>query len=81
MSAPANAAAACELAADHCITCGDEGIPMRVLEIRPDGIAVCVDGDHRRHDVATELVGAPAGGDTVIVHAGVAIAHLQAAPR
>jgi hydrogenase maturation factor len=57
-----------------CITCGDEGVPMRVLAVEIDG-AVCVDGDGTRHEgVAVDLVEPVTPGDRVIVHAGVAIA-------
>ncbi len=57
----------------HCVTCGDEAIPMRVLE-SSDGTAVCVDGDGLRHEVAVELIDPVAPGQRVLVHAGVAIA-------
>jgi hydrogenase maturation factor len=55
-----------------CITCGDEGIPMRVLEVAGDG-ALCVDEAGTLHEVAIDLVGAVALGERVLVHAGVAI--------
>jgi hydrogenase assembly chaperone HypC/HupF len=55
-----------------CITCGDEGIPMRVLELR-EGEAVCVDDHGATHQVALDLLGAVLEGDRVLVHAGVAI--------
>ena len=58
--------------ADHCITCSDEGLEMRVLEARDDGIALCDGGD-----VMTELVGPVRAGDRVLVHAGVAIARVE----
>jgi hypothetical protein len=57
----------------HCVTCSDEGVELRVLEARPDGIAVC-EGDV---EVMTDLVGAVEPGDAVLVHAGVAIARLE----
>jgi hydrogenase maturation factor len=57
-----------------CITCGDEGIPMRVVSVSGEG-AVCVDEGGSRHEgVAVDLVGPVAPGDRVLVHAGVAIA-------
>ena len=56
-----------------CITCGDEGVPMRVLSVRDD-TAVCADEDGAQHEVAVELVDPVAPGDRVLVHAGVAIA-------
>ena len=59
---------------DHCITCGDEGVPMRVVEVSDDG-AACVEEDGTRHDgIAVELVEPVSPGDRVLVHAGVAIA-------
>jgi hydrogenase maturation factor len=57
----------------HCVTCGDEAIPMRVLE-SCDGTAVCEAGDGTRHEVAVELIDPVAPGKQVLVHAGVAIA-------
>ena len=57
---------------DHCITCSDEGLPMRVLATDEDGLALC-EGDV---EVMTTLVGSVAPGDQVLVHAGVAIAKL-----
>ena len=59
---------------DHCITCGDEGVPMRVESLSADG-AVCVADDGTRHErIAVDLVEPVAPGDRVLVHAGVAIA-------
>ena len=55
----------------HCVTCSDEGVEMRVREVR-DGLAVCDDGA----EVTTDLVGPVAPGDTVLVHAGVALAFI-----
>jgi hydrogenase maturation factor len=54
----------------HCVTCSDEAVPMHVTEVRADGTALC-DGDV---EVMTELVGAVAPGDELLVHAGTAIA-------
>jgi len=61
-----------------CITCGDEGIPMRVVEER-EALAVCVDAEGRRHEVAVELIERAAVGDRILVHAGVAIGELARA--
>jgi hydrogenase maturation factor len=57
----------------HCVTCSDEGVELRVLEARADGIAVC-EGEV---EVMTDLVGAVEAGDAVLVHAGVAIARVD----
>ncbi len=59
---------------NHCITCGDEGVPMRVVSVDAGG-AVCVEEDGTRHEgIAVDLVEPVAPGDRVLVHAGVAIA-------
>ena len=54
----------------HCVTCSDEAVPLRVLEIHDDGTALC-DGDVV---VMTDLVGTVAPGDELLVHAGTALA-------
>ncbi len=57
-----------------CITCGDEGIPMRVVELSEDG-AQCVDAAGALHEVAVDLI-ETAPGKRVLVHAGIAIGAL-----
>ena len=59
----------------HCITCSDEGVPMRVVEVQQDGIARC-EADGAESDVMIDLVAPIAIGDNVLVHAGVALARL-----
>ena len=57
-----------------CITCGDEGIPMRVIEVdETRGLALCETAGGERSTVEIALVDA-APGDQVLVHAGTAIA-------
>jgi hydrogenase assembly chaperone HypC/HupF len=64
----------------HCITCGDDGVPMRVLRIDDGrGLALCEDGDGRHESVETALVAPVAPGDTLLVHAGTALTHLDGA--
>jgi hydrogenase maturation factor len=58
----------------HCTTCSDEGVPMRVVEVRAGGTALC-EGDV---EVMTDLVGAVEPGETLLVHAGVALQRLDA---
>ena len=58
----------------HCITCGDDGVPMRVLKIRAD-LALCEDEAGAHHTVELALVDAGTG-DRVLVHAGVALVTL-----
>jgi hydrogenase expression/formation protein HypC len=58
----------------HCITCGDEGIPMRVLEVDETRcLALCETEAGERSTVEIALVDAGPG-DRVLVHAGTAIA-------
>ena len=62
---------------DHCITCSDEGIRMRVERVQgEEAIAVC---DAGRETVDVALVGPVAPGDTLLVHAKVALARLDEA--
>jgi hydrogenase maturation factor len=61
----------------RCITCSDEGLPMRVVALADgSGQARCVDEDGKEHSVAVDLVEPAAVGDDILVHAGVAIAHM-----
>jgi hydrogenase assembly chaperone HypC/HupF len=64
----------------HCITCGDDGVPMQVLQVDADrGLALCADEDGERSTVEITLVQPVALGETVLVHAGVALVSLQQA--
>jgi hydrogenase maturation factor len=61
----------------RCITCSDEGLPMRVRALADDsGQALCVDEDGADQSVAVDLLESVAVGDDILVHAGVAIAHM-----
>jgi hydrogenase maturation factor len=61
---------------DHCITCSDEGIPMRVERIDPErGLALCAAEDGVKSSVEIALVDVEPG-DRVLVHAGVALTEL-----
>jgi hydrogenase expression/formation protein HypC len=68
-------AGSCRAGDPHCITCGDEGVPMRVLEL-DDSFAECADDEQAIHSVAIDLVEPVEVGDELLVHAGVAIARL-----
>ena len=64
---------------DHCITCSDEGVPMQVERIDDDrGLALCAAEDGSKSTVEIALVEPVAPGDTVLVHAGVALVGLGA---
>jgi hydrogenase assembly chaperone HypC/HupF len=71
------AGAECRTTGEHCITCGDEGIPMRIVECR-ESFALCADETGELHEVAVDLVGPVEAGDELLVHAGVAIGQLGA---
>jgi hydrogenase maturation factor len=61
---------------DRCLTCSDEAVPVRVVELAADGLAVCVDDDGARSEVMVELVGSVARGDRLLVHGGAALGRL-----
>ena len=60
---------------DHCITCGDVAIEMRVLRI-DDDLAVCEDDDGDLRSVEVALVDGVSEGDRLLVHADVALVRL-----
>jgi hydrogenase maturation factor len=63
--------------AGHCITCGDDGVPMTVLRVDgARGLALCQDGAGARSSVETALVEPVAPGDSLLVHAGTALVRL-----
>jgi hydrogenase expression/formation protein HypC len=55
-----------------CITCGDTAVPVRILRLLEDEMAV-VDTGSGEEEVSVALVSATVG-DTILVHAGEAIA-------
>lgn len=57
---------------DHCITCSDEAVVVRVVRLRDGDLADVDVGDGRMEEVSVALVDA-AVGDTVLVHAKEAI--------
>jgi hydrogenase expression/formation protein HypC len=57
---------------DHCVTCSDEAVPVRVVRLRDGDLADVDVGDGRTEEVSVALVDA-AVGDTVLVHAKEAI--------
>jgi hydrogenase maturation factor len=68
-------------ACDHsvgCITCGDEAVPMRVIELEGDGLALCADADGNEQSVEVALVEGVSAGDELLVHAGTALARAAA---
>ena len=65
----------------HCITCGDDGIPMRVVAVdEARGLALCETANGAgRESVEIALVAPVAPGDALLVHAGTALARLEGA--
>jgi len=60
---------------DGCLTCGDVGVPVRVITVTARG-AWCEDRSGTRVEIAVDFVPAVAPGDVLLVHAGVAIARM-----
>ena len=62
---------------NHCITCGDDGVPMRVLRVDDSrGLALCIDDDGAKSSVEIDLVAPVAPGSELLVHAGTALVRL-----
>ena len=77
MTEPEPQPAAC--GSDHCITCGDDGIPMTVMRVdAATRLALCADDAGAEATVEISLVDRVDAGDGLLVHAGVAIAPLEA---
>jgi hydrogenase expression/formation protein HypC len=57
---------------DVCITCSDVAVPVKVVELLDDELAI-VDTSAGAEEISVALVTASVG-DTVLVHAGEAIA-------
>ena len=63
---------------NHCVTCADEGVAMRVVAVDEDrGLALCAVPGGERQSVEIALVGAIAPGDALLVHAGTALTRLD----
>lgn len=75
MSAADRDRGACGADGGHCITCSDEALPMRVIEVDPTGLATCLSRDGELRAVEAALLPGVAPGDEVLVHADVAIAY------
>jgi hypothetical protein len=76
MSGLEQAGATCS-AEPGCITCGDVAVVLTVAAVEGSD-ARCCNESGQEELVATELVGAVAVGDRILVHAGVAIERLTA---
>jgi hydrogenase expression/formation protein HypC len=62
---------------DHCITCGDDGVPMQVLRVdEARGLALCIDEGGAKSSVEIDLVAPVEPGNELLVHAGTALVRL-----
>jgi hydrogenase maturation factor len=62
----------------HCITCGDDGVPMEVVRLDEQrGLALCAGDDGKRTAVEIALIDSVDAGDVLLVHAGTAIARIR----
>ncbi|MCW3025336.1 MAG: hypothetical protein JWM29_768 [Solirubrobacterales bacterium] len=69
------------LAARGCITCGDEALPMRVLEVDVKrGLALCCAQAGERASVEIGLVEPVTAGELLLVHAGTALGRAGGEP-
>jgi hydrogenase maturation factor len=67
-----------EVVAEHCITCGDDGVPMTVLRVDAEReLALCAHDDGTRATVEVAIVDPVVPGDRLLVHAGTALTHLE----
>jgi hydrogenase maturation factor len=63
----------------HCITCGDEAVALRVIRIDEEReLALCENDDGERTTVEIALVQPVIPGETLLVHAGTALARAAA---
>ncbi|WP_181776991.1 HypC/HybG/HupF family hydrogenase formation chaperone [Amycolatopsis pittospori] len=65
---------------DVCLTCSDTAVPVVVLRLLDDALAVVRTDAGTEEEVSVALVSSRVG-DTVLVHAGEAIAVLGGDPR
>jgi hydrogenase assembly chaperone HypC/HupF len=59
---------------EHCVTCSDEAVAARVVEV--DGANATVEVEGERERVGIELVEPVEPGDTLLCHAGIALEKL-----
>jgi hydrogenase maturation factor len=62
-----------------CVTCSDVALPLRVVAVGTDpDLAVCADAGGREETIEVALVAPVAIGEELLVHAGTAIARIEA---
>lgn len=67
----------CTLEDDGCTTCGDVGIPVRVIRLLRAGGALCEDRTGRRAEIAIDFAPDAVPGDVLLVHMRIAIARVR----
>lgn len=68
----------CELDAEgHCITCSDEAVAVKVLQVQQESGMALVEVEDQTEEVDITLVEHVTPGATLLVHGGVAIALLE----
>ena len=60
---------------ERCVTCSDEAVAARVVEV--EGPNATVEAEGRRELVGIELVEPVEPGDTLLCHAGIALEKLS----
>lgn len=77
MTSPAQPGNTAQCGSGQCITCSDEGVPMRVASIDDSiGLARCIDEAGAESDVMIALVPDVQIGDRLLVHAATALIRL-----
>ncbi|SRR5579883_1824444 len=70
----------CELDAEgHCITCSDEAVAVKVLQVEQESGLALVEVEDQTEEVDITLLEHVAPGAMLLVHGGVAIALLEEA--
>jgi len=62
---------------EHCLTCADEVVLVRVLRIDPVSRVALVEGSNQVEEIDMMLVEDAVPGDLLLVHGGVAIARQE----
>jgi hydrogenase assembly chaperone HypC/HupF len=62
---------------NHCITCSDEAVPVRVLRVNNETDLALVEVGEDIEEIDITLVEDVTPGDMLLAHGGVAMAHLD----
>jgi hydrogenase assembly chaperone HypC/HupF len=68
----------CQIDSDHhCLTCSDEAIAVRVVQIEPGSGTALVEVGGQTEEIDVMLIEDVVPGDLLLAHGGVAIARLE----